>query len=282
MIVYREMGAADIPESLRLCRAAGWNQLPRDWEQFLRLNPHGSRLALRGDQVAGTVMTMAYGDRFAWIGMMLVDPTLQRQGVGAQLMNDALVVLRDQHTVRLDATPVGRGLYLKLGFVDEYPLSRLARSESDAVAPIENNPARPMAVDDLPAVCPLDREVFGADRRAMLEWVYEGAPRYAWIVRDEHRVEGYCFGRTGFSREYLGPVIAADAGIARQLVTACLNANAGRAFFLDAPHHDTDWLRWLASIGFTEQRRLTRMFRGENRHPGLPARQFGILGPEFG
>ncbi|MGH9840784.1 MAG: hypothetical protein ACREEM_18560, partial [Blastocatellia bacterium] len=61
MIVYREMTVADVAESMRLCRAAGWNQLPRDWEQFLRLNPHGSRLALDDGQIVGTVTTIEYG-----------------------------------------------------------------------------------------------------------------------------------------------------------------------------------------------------------------------------
>jgi GNAT superfamily N-acetyltransferase len=282
MIVYREMQMADIAGGLALARAMGWNQLPRDWEQYLRLDPHGARVALRDEQIVGTVGTMRYGDRFAWIGMMLVDPALQRQGVGRQLMRDALEVLRDQRTVRLDATPAGRGLYQKLGFVEEYDLSRLERAASAPVTPVEPHSARPMTAADLPLVCEFDGEVFGADRRAMIEWVFAGAPRYAWIVCERARVAGFCFGRTGFRAEYLGPVIAADAAIARQLVSACLAQHAGRPFFLDATHHDADWLRWLETIGFREQRLLTRMVRGEGRHPGLPAKQFGILGPEFG
>ena len=39
MITFRQMESADIPAGLSLCRAAGWNQLSRDWELFLRLSP---------------------------------------------------------------------------------------------------------------------------------------------------------------------------------------------------------------------------------------------------
>lgn len=282
MIVYREMTVADISESMRLCRASGWNQLPRDWEQFLRLNPQGSRLALSDGRIAGTVTTIEYGDRFAWIGMMLVDPGLRRQGIGTRLMHDALEVLRDQQTIRLDATPVGREVYLKLNFVDEYELNRMETVVSDRIVRDEHNQARPMTADDLPLVCALDADVFGADRRAMLEWALEGAPRYAWIVHDAGRVAGYCFGRTGFNFEHLGPVVAEGAQAARQLVSACLSGHAGRPFALDVMRHDADWRRWLESIGFQPQRPFIRMVRGENRYPGMPEKQFAILGPEFG
>ena len=282
LIQYREMRVADIAESMRLCRAAGWNQLPRDWEQFLRLSPHGSRLALRDEQVVGTVTTIEYGDHFAWIGMMLVDPSLRRQGVGTRLMHEALNMLGDQQTIRLDATPVGREVYLKLGFVDEYGLSRMETVVSDRIVRNEHNPARPMTADDLPPVCVFDAKVFGADRRAMLEWSLEGAPEYAWIVRDEGRVAGYCFGRRGFNFEHLGPMVAEEPLVARQLALACLSGRAGRPFALDVMHHDADWRRWLQSIGFKQQRPFIRMVRGENRYPGLPEKQFAILGPEFG
>ncbi len=282
MIIYREMTVADIAESMRLCRAAGWNQLPRDWEQFLRLNPHGSRLALAGDRVVGTVTTIEYGDRFAWIGMMLVDPAARRQGIGTRLMHEALEALRDQKTIRLDATPVGREVYLNLDFVDEYGLSRMETVVSAQIANDEANPARPLTADDLPSVIELDARVFGADRRAMLEWMFDGAPQYAWMVARNGRAAGYCFGRTGFNFEHLGPVVAEDSQVAGQLVTACLGRQHGKAFALDVLHHDASWRRWLESIGFKEQRPFIRMIRGESRSPGLPEMQFAILGPEFG
>jgi hypothetical protein len=46
--------------------------------------------------------------------------------------------------------------------------------------------------------------------------------------------------------------------------------------------HSAEWLQWLAAIGFIEQRPFTRMYRGVNRFPGVPEKQFAILGPEFG
>jgi hypothetical protein len=80
----------------------------------------------------------------------------------------------------------------------------------------------------------------------------------------------------------VGPVIAQDRAQAEQLTAACLAAAPERPLVLDSARHSKEWLRWLLSEGFLEQRPFTRMFLGENRHSGLPERQFAILGPEFG
>jgi GNAT superfamily N-acetyltransferase len=280
--IFREMRPADIAVGLELCRASRWNQLGRDWECFLKLSPTGCRVAVKDDRVIGTVATVRYQDRFSWVGMVLVDPAERRQGIGTQLLLEAFDILSDQAAIRLDATPAGREVYLKLDFVDEYRLSRMETVVSDRIALDENNAARPMTESDLPVVFEMDRQVFGADRRVMLEWMLAGAPEYAWMIERDRKVVGYTFGRHGFNFEHLGPVIAEDRKIAQQLVSACLSGQSGRPFILDASWSDPEWTRWLESIGFKEQRPFIRMFRGENRYPGLPEKQFAILGPEFG
>lgn len=280
MIHYRTMRQAEISAGLALCRSARWNQLQRDWELFLRLSPAGCFVAVNEENVVGTVTTVRYQDRFSWIGMVLVDSTLRRQGIGSQLLREAIEILRDEETIKLDATPAGREIYLKLDFVDEYRLSRMETVVAN-VAPMESS-ARLMTKNDLAAVTEMDRQVFGADRRALLEWMLEGALEYAWLVRENNELKGYCFGRHGYNFEQLGPIIANDLATAQQLVSACLREQSGQTFILDAAHHNAEWLSWLAALGFKEQRPFIRMYHGSNRYPGLPENQFAILGPEFG
>ncbi|MFN0085979.1 MAG: GNAT family N-acetyltransferase [Blastocatellia bacterium] len=281
-IQFCEMTAEDLPAGIALCRAARWNQLDRDWRQFLALSPRGCRVALRAGRVVGTVTTISYENRFSWVGMVLVDPEERRQGIGTLLLRDAIDLLRDRTAIRLDATPAGREVYLKLGFADEYGLSRMEGRVPEQIAGEDAGAARRMTDEDLGAIYDLDASIFGADRRAMLRWMREGAPEYAWIVRGERGIAGYCFGRRGFSFEHLGPVIAENGQVARQLAAACLRNRIGAAFILDVFRHDSDWLGWLADMEFREQRPFIRMFLGEHRHPGRPERQFAMLGPEFG
>lgn len=275
------MRGSDIDAGLRLCRASRWNQVRRDWEQFLVLTPGGTWVAELDGDVVGTVATVRYGTRFGWIGMVLVDPAERGRGIGTLLLEQGLMLLADMPLVRLDATPAGHGIYLKRGFAEECRLYRFQTTVPEGLAaPPES--IRAMTQADLPEVVALDEEIFGANRAAMLHWLWSGAPGYAWIARDDARLAGYAFGRHGHDFEHLGPVVAADATTAQELATACLRSHAGREFVVDAPLHAPAWVRALDALGFREQRLLIRMAHGGGSIPGDWSWQFASLGPEFG
>ena len=271
------MKVEDIPAGLALCRASGWNQLTADWEIFLRLSPEGCRVCIEDDKVVGTVTTVPYEDHFSWIGMVLVDPAKRRSGIGMSLLHEALNVLRDVNLVKLDATPAGREVYTKLDFVDEYQLSRMIAPSAPQSTVTS---ARLVAGTDLPEVIQLDREVFGADRRPLLESMLAAGPELTFVTKVVSG-RGYCFGRKGHDFTHIGPVIATDIAAAKSVFSAAMS-NCQGPVITDALHHTPGWIAWLSSIGFSEQRRLTRMYRGVNSWPGLPQQQFSILGPEFG
>jgi hypothetical protein len=137
-----------------------------------------------------------------------------------------------------------------------------------------------MTLDELSDVLPRDREVFGADRGSLLAALFQRAPECAWIVKDT-AVRGYCFGRPGRLYHQLGPVVAEDRATACALVANCFSQLDGKLFAIDAPRLDREWIAWLESVGFAEERPFVRMFRNGHKHPGSPARQYAITGPEF-
>ena len=272
----------DIPAGLFLCRAAGWNQTSEDWELFLKLSPEGCRAAVdEQGKVRGTVATVRYEDHFSWIGMVLVDPTMQRQGIGIQLLRESLQILGEEDTVKLDATPAGRKVYVQLDFVDEYPLTRLEAKETSQMKLAETS-ARPVVENDLPVLLEFDRRVFGANRASVLQSILNRSPRYAFLSEGPEGISGYCFGRSGHHFTHIGPVIASDVETARNVVSAALENCSGSPVVMDVLHHSREWIAWLSTLGFVEQRPLIRMYRGTNAHPGIPGEQFAILGPEFG
>lgn len=280
-MVIREMVSEDIPAGLRLCRSSGWNQLERDWSLFRQLNPASCRVAEKNGRVVGTVATLRYQQRFSWLAMVLVDPEERRAGIGTRLLQEGLILLKDESCVRLDATAAGRELYCQHGFVDEYPLTRFVRSADVPSAGPIGNTVRPMRDEDLPAVLDMDRVMFGADREPVLRSLFSLSPECAWIAATSN-IQGYCLGRPGFLFQHLGPVIATEESIARGLVSECLSRGRGQRFGIDTPHSRPSWLDWLHSNGFAKQRCLVRMHRGENRYPGKMEYVFGIVGPEFG
>ncbi len=282
MIDFRTMVPGDIPVGLSLCRQAGWNQLARDWELFLRLNPNGCRVGLdtKGN-VIGTVTTLPYQNHFTWIGMVLVDPDRRREGIGTQLLTEALALTSNDDTVKLDATPAGREVYLKLNFVDEYPITRM-RLARPVVESLTAAPGRPVQVADFPEILKLDREVFGANRQLILESIFEAAPQLAFVVEEKGNIKGYCFGRPGYNFYQLGPIVALNLRDAFKLLSTVLQHNVGKEMVIDVLEHHTDFFKFASSLGFIELRPLIRMYRGSNMYPGDSKVQFAILGPEFG
>jgi len=232
------------------------------------------------ERVAGTVAFLRY-DSFAWIAMMLVDPQERGLGLGTQLMEEALSALSDAGCVGLDATPLGEPLYRRFGFTNDYGLVRTRATIEAARFGVPSGRARRMKREELSDVLARDREVFGADRGRLLRSLFWRAPECAWIVREGAVVRGYCFGRPGRLYHLLGPVVAEDGGAARDLVTSCFAELDGKSFAIDAPRLDGEWVAWLASVGFVEERPFVRMFLDGHQHPGIPARQYAICGPEF-
>jgi GNAT superfamily N-acetyltransferase len=281
-IEFRPMRRADIGIGLELCRLAGWDQVQRDWEWFVSPQNASASMALsRGGDVVGTVATVRYGTQFGWIGMLLVHPDAQGRGVGAVLLGHATAELSDVGSIRLDATPAGHFLYRKHGFVDESPLKRM-EAVPHSVQHSTDTETEPLTRAALTEVCALDREVFGAPRADLLEWMLDGAPEYGWMLRRDGRVRGYLLGRHGHAFEHLGPIVADDVLVAVELTRICLARHPGRRFVIDSASEAAEWRQFLDEAGFREQRPYIRMFRGGRGMSGIRREEFAILGPEFG
>lgn len=288
-VTLREMTAADIEAGLRLCRLSHWNQLARDWRQFLALTPGGAVVAEdAAGMVVGSVATMRYACAgvtpcLAWIAMVLVDPAVRGQGIGTALLHEGLARLSDVPIVGLDATPLGRPLYEKLGFRRDAGVTRLSRVAAGARR--ESTPpagVRSAVASDDAAVASLDGHVTGLDRRAMVTWLREGAPELAWVAERNGRIEGAVLGRHGHAFIHLGPIVAISTDVALRLLHAALAQTGAAAVIVDATDNHASFRDGLESLGFTAQRPFARMYRGEARPKGDGAGLFAIIGPEFG
>jgi GNAT superfamily N-acetyltransferase len=275
----RVMTADDITAGMRLKEIAGWNQTRGDWERFLRAGPAGCFVAEVEGRVMGTAAIIVYEGRFAWIGMVLVDPVTRGQGIGTKLLEKTIEYLDacGIPSMKLDATPQGKPIYEKLGFVSEYEIERwLRKRPSTARAIAEGGPAQP---EDAFA---LDREVFGADRSELLRSVEQDAPKFALAARDQGKLTGYAFGRKGSRADHLGLWVAQDEASARSLLDEFLRRSGRETVFVDGMKPSPWAMTLLAERGFEYSRPLTRMYRGRNDFPGRPELQGAVLGPEFG
>jgi GNAT superfamily N-acetyltransferase len=256
----RPMTVADLPLGLRLSRQAGWNQIEADWRRFLELQPDGCFVAEWDGIAAGTTTTCLF-DAVAWIAMVLVEESLRGRGIGSALLDQALEFLdrRRVPTIRLDATPLGRPLYERLGFSEQF---RLARYEGilPAAAPVAG--VEGALPEHYPELAALDEGATGTDRRRLLVRLFAEDPGSVRIVRRGDGVAGFLAARPGYRALQLGPGIAtAEAG--PLLFADAWHRYAGQRVFLDIPVAN-EAAAWLAeTAGLAVQRYLTRMCRGQ-------------------
>ncbi len=285
----RLMTEADIPAGMRLKELAGWNQTPSDWERFLRASPAGCFVAELDGRVCGTATTIVYEGRFAWIGMVLVDPEYRGRGIGTRLLAKAIEHLDAARvpTLKLDATPQGKPIYAKLGFVSEYEIERWALERrpdlAGAAGSVEQSASFSFgSQQDVEEIVEFDREVFGADRGGLLKSLDDDTPHFTLEAKDRGQLQGYALARRGSRADHLGPWIARDESSARGLLVEFLRRSKRETIFVDCVNLNRFACGLAQSLGFEFSRPLTRMYRGPNRHPGRPEFACGILGPEFG
>lgn len=121
------MNPADLPLCRHLVQEAGWNQIDADWFRAMELDAEGCFVAEVDDVAVATTTGCCFGET-GWIAMVLVDQKSRGQGIAEKLVSHTIRYLegRGVQTVRLDATALGQGLYRKLGFEEEYALTRYA------------------------------------------------------------------------------------------------------------------------------------------------------------
>jgi len=276
LMTERHLAAAD-----ELRRLAGWNQTAEDWRALLSLEPDGCFVAVDTGGVIGTVTTTTYGGELAWIGMMLVHPEHRRRGVGTRLMQTTLDYLKKSrgiNCVRLDATPAGRPVYDKLGFVAEWTFTRhLVRSVSGR----PSKGTRELAKGDWPAIERFDSTVFGVSRTRVLQAVTQ-ASRSALVWPNQGPVLGYGVLRPGSQSDYLGPLVCVTPAALCPLVGALLRAANGRSVFWDIADENTPVIEVAKDFGFKPVRPLTRMRLGSDAVRTNLAAQIAMADPSIG
>ena len=279
MLHIRTMTLDDVPLGMRLKDLAGWNQTEADWRRLLALEPDGCFVAEWDGRPAGTTCVSVFAP-VGWVSMVLVDPPARGRGIATRLMEHALAYLdgRGVGAVRLDATPLGRAVYERLGFVAEY---EVARWEGLAAGGQVGPGIVSIGPDDMPAVEAMDEAATGADRRHLLHRLRQEHPESMKVLMRGKHIAGYSWVRQGSRAIEIGPVVALDGASGEALADAALSDCAGRQVFMDVPVPNLAAMRWAEARGLRIQRQFTRMRRGRPV-PDQPMRLWAGFGPEKG
>ena len=291
------LGARHLAGCVALSKSANWNQNEADWRLMLELG-RGYGLSLADGTLAASTLTLPYGERIAWVSMVLVLPEHRRKGYATQLLRRAIDDLRNEgRSAVLDATPAGREVYAQEGFRDTWGYRRYALRASPgayegappariaktgvAEARAADIDVRPLAEADWHQVLALDAPAFGASRERLLRALARRLPAAALVAERKGEFIGFLLGRDGREASQLGPLVARDADAAKALLAAAL-AQIAPPIYLDIVDRETALRAWLEKRGFEFQRPFTRMVHGADRAPGDASLVFCPAGPELG
>ncbi len=279
-ISLRAMTTGDLAVVDPLLMAAYGN--PKTFEprlkRLLRIEPEGYLVACEEGRPVGTGGLTVMG-KVAYVGLVAVDKEHQRKGIASALMRRVLDMAQERGcaTVLLDASPEGRPLYEKLGFIAEdmagvwkrpegmaagaaamvndyhnWSLSSLAlemgRTGADGPGPVDE-------------VVAFDRGCWGADRSRTLASFAADDPVHFFLARDPAgRLGGYCVHQSADG--LVGPFVCADHGAARILLGKILEKKGEAALMAYLPAANQDAIRLFSGQGFTLARSNTHMRLG--------------------
>ena len=264
-IDIRVLRDSDLEIAGEIARAAYGSPASRKEELafYLALQPDGWLLAEYEGVPSGIVGAVSYGS-FASIGVMAVDPPVQRRGIARALMEDLVAWLDARHLPAfLDASSSGAPLYLQYGFEDRGSTSRYRRACAwpgrTGVSGVDS-----LAPETLPDVLSLDVRAFNADRgRVIRTYQVTGSAR-AFVFREtDGPVEGFVFVRSG----HIGPLVVESELASQRLLHAALSAEGKSECAILVPDENTKAVELVVEAGFVRERTLRHMWRGEVAQP---------------
>jgi len=120
MICIRNQQSIDLDDVLHLYQAVGWTNYTHQPQMLEQALSHSLAiyLALDGDAVVGLVRLVGDGFSSVFVQDLIVLPSYQRQGIGSNLMKEALADYKDAYQIQLatEQTEKTLNFYRSLGF----------------------------------------------------------------------------------------------------------------------------------------------------------------------
>lgn len=214
-----------------------------------------------GGRVVGSGGLICF-ESAAWIALMGVEPGLQKKGIGNAVMAELMKLAGELRfkTVKLDATNLGRGLYARYGFRDEYPVHMYEIPARCDLGEVGGPKIR--LDEEVPEWCQaLDREAVGDDRSALFDAALADGGKVLMVEKEGF---GIMHGRK------VGPIIARSIDVAIAIVRRADSFGVNRIY---VPHHPGLKKGFLVGLKRIppewELRCCTRMIRGEPLNQNL-------------
>ena len=120
MIKFTKESSVSIDDVLHLYQAVGWTNYTNQPQMLEQALSHSlaTYLARDGEEIVGLVRLVGDGFSSVFVQDLIVLPSYQRQGIGSNLMKEALADYKDAYQIQLttEQTEKNLGFYRSLGF----------------------------------------------------------------------------------------------------------------------------------------------------------------------
>jgi GNAT superfamily N-acetyltransferase len=267
-----------LPAAHALSIAVGWPHRPCDWYAVFRIG-NGFVICDANERVLGTAMLWPLGASFAAVGMVIVAPELQGQGIGRRLVR-AVLDTAPSRTLLLNATESGLRLYESEGFRAVGTIYQHQGIAKGPNGPIITTDVRPYIESDWAKIIELDCAASGIDRSAVLDALIGGTP--GTVSAQDGSITGFAFSRPFGRGHLLGPVVAADETTAIALIKPHIDRDAGRFLRVDTPYYPGAFSRFLEDSGLVHVGRAITMVRGVEPVRSDQAQIFALISQALG
>lgn len=276
--IYRPMTQADLPAAHGLSSQLDWPHRLEDWGLLHRV--FKGFVATVDDRLIGTAFACPQGN-FATIGLVVVNPDFQGQGIGRLLMELALDACQPGTPI-LNASVAGAPLYLSQGFVEFGTIEqRQGLARAVALEPLaEDEHLRALCEQDQVRQLALANAGSGLDRSALFAQLHDTIEHTAGIETDG-QLQAFALLRRAGRGHCIGPVIAQNTRQARHLITTLLAQIPNQFVRIDVPM-DSGLCEWLTLAGLEPVDRVTQMALGTPPQPGDLVRQFELVSQAIG
>ena len=278
----RRMNRDELDVLVEWAAREGWNPGLDDAEVFWNFDQDGFVAAEMNGELIGGGSIVAYGTHYGFMGFFIMRPDCRGRGLGDRLWNERkrllLARLDAGASIAMDGVFNMQGYYARGGFRF---VCRDLRFEGRGMKARHSHDAVEVRSLSFERVDAFDRQHFPAARREFLRnWIQRPGGHALAVVEDD-AIRGYGVMRPCQTGHKIGPLFAANATVAEQLLIALGSRVPGEPIFLDVPEINRDALALVARHNMKEVFGCARMVLGPI--PRLPDDQiFGVTTFELG
>ncbi|MBE6368843.1 MAG: GNAT family N-acetyltransferase [Lentisphaerae bacterium] len=273
-LYLRQCTREDMPQLRELIARVGWNQIDRDFENFLDHGEIWSMIHLNRPVGCGAWIKRS-GD-IAWIGMVITLPEWRGCGIAPQIMGK--LIERSSHLKYhlLDASAMGEKVYRKMGFADMYKVTRMKLPQK--LTPPKDCSLQWQqfkgAAADLPWTDNCD---------PMIDRLLQQNPETFYCGSLNGRIVAWFALRPGRKSQHMGPLYAQDHQAAASAAAYAVSVAGAGELTIDIMNYQTEFFRYLQDNGSELCRDFLRMSLPEIAAERMQSENmFAAVGPEYG